>query len=480
MLKRHWRSFFILCSLAVDAAAIAVSGMLTYEVRDHIFGMPNLSPGTAIFTILYAGAVLLAFATLLGLYRASYHTKITYQYVLAAKSYLLAIPTVLASFYFLHLYQLPRVFLSLFFVTIPVAFAFGRFALRKFSLSMQRRGYGLRRTLLIDQGQSGPFFFHRIDLLPELSYEIVGLATLNGMARAREKPGPFPVAHCESWQELKTVIQDQSIDRVIVPSIDLKSDILSDVFHACQDTHAKLKLLSQDSEELLRFSYVKDIAGITLHSSPRRRIERAKRLVKRTFDVLGSLLAIILLCPILLFASLAIVVEDGRPVFYRQRRGLVEGRKEFDMIKFRTMVKDAERKQAELYQRNQTTGGLFLLKEDPRLLRVGKILRKFSIDELPQLFNVLKGEMSLVGPRPLSLADLANISPDNRLAGYYKLRANALPGMTGLWQISGRREISFREMVLLDLYYIENHSLMFDLEILFNTIPVVLFGKGAY
>jgi exopolysaccharide biosynthesis polyprenyl glycosylphosphotransferase len=466
--------------LAVDAAAIAMSGVFADEARDHILGMPYLSADTAIFTIVYSAAVLLAFATLLGLYRASFRTNVTYQYILAAKSYLLAIPVVLASFFFLHLYQLPRVFVTLFFVIIPVAFACGRFALHKFSLAMQRRGYGLHRTLLIDQGQSGPFFFHRIDLLPELSYEIVGLATLNGVARAPEKPGPFPVAHCESWQELKTVIEQQSIDRVMVPSVELKSDILSDVFHACQDTRAKLKLLSQESEELLRFSYVKDIAGITLYSSPRRRIENAKRLAKRSFDVLGSLLAIILFSPILLFASLAIVLEDGRPVFYRQRRGLVKGRKEFDMLKFRTMVKDAERKQAELYQRNQTTGGLFLLKEDPRLLKVGKILRKFSIDELPQLFNVLKGEMSLVGPRPLSVADLGNISPENRLAGYYELRANAVPGMTGLWQISGRREISFREMVLLDLYYIENQSVMFDLEILFATIPVALFGKGAY
>jgi exopolysaccharide biosynthesis polyprenyl glycosylphosphotransferase len=480
ILHRHWRPFFILCSLAVDAAAIAVSGALAYEVRDHILGMHELPTPATVLAVVSSGAALIAFAALLGLYRASYHTSITYQYVLAAKSYLLAIPAVLALFFILHLYQVPRVFVTLFFVIIPAAFAFGRYALHKFSRAMQRRGYGLHRTLLIDHGQSGPFFFHRFDLLLELSYQIVGLATLNGQGHGPAGPGPLRVAHCESWQELKSIIEQDAIDRVIAPSIDIKPELLSDLFHACRDTRAKLKLLSQESEELLRFSYVKDVAGITLYGSPRRRIENAKRVAKRVFDVLGSLAAIVLLSPVLFLASVAILLEDGRPVVYRQRRALVKGCNEFDMFKFRTMVKDAERKQAKLYERNETTGGLFLMKEDPRLLKVGRFLRKLSFDELPQLFNVLRGDMSLVGPRPLSVADLENITPQNRLAGYYELRANALPGMTGLWQISGRREVSFKEMVLLDLYYIENQSVMFDLEILFATIPVVLFGKGAY
>ena len=144
------------------------------------------------------------------------------------------------------------------------------------------------------------------------------------------------------------------------------------------------------------------------------------------------------------------------------------------------MVKNAEDQQDELYKINETTGGLFRVEDDPRVTKVGKIIRKFSLDELPQFFNVLRGDMSLVGPRPLSIADLSNIAPENSIGGYYKLRAEAKPGITGLWQISGRRELSFKEMVLLDLYYIDNQSIMFDLEILFETVPVALFGKGAY
>ena len=118
--------------------------------------------------------------------------------------------------------------------------------------------------------------------------------------------------------------------------------------------------------------------------------------------------------------------------------------------------------------------------DDPRLTAVGKFIRKYSLDELPQFYNVLKGDMSIVGPRPLSIADLNNITPENQIGGFYTLRSKAKPGITGLWQISGRREIGFREMVLLDLYYVENQSLLLDIEIIFATIPVMLFGKGGY
>jgi lipopolysaccharide/colanic/teichoic acid biosynthesis glycosyltransferase len=356
----------------------------------------------------------------------------------------------------------------------------GRILLRRFTIAMQKQGFGWYRTLVIENGGSGPYFFRKLEILPELGYEIVAVASWNGAFATQHKYSLVDVACCHTRDELRELIRNKAVERVLLPTVDLKQGTISDIFEVCKDARVKLKLLSHESEELLRFSYVKDVAGITLYSSPRRKIESAKRLTKRILDLLGGSLITLLFSPILLSAAFAILIEDGRPVLYRQRRALAKGKREFDVLKFRTMVKGAEKKQAELYQKNLVSGGLFLMKHDPRLLKVGKLLRKFSIDELPQLFNVLKGEMSLVGPRPLSIDDLNNITPSNRLGGYYELRANALPGMTGLWQISGRREISFKEMVLLDLYYIENQSVMFDLEILFATIPVVLFGKGAY
>jgi len=123
---------------------------------------------------------------------------------------------------------------------------------------------------------------------------------------------------------------------------------------------------------------------------------------------------------------------------------------------------------------------LFKIRDDPRRTAVGKFLRRHSLDELPQLINVLKGEMSIVGPRPLPIEDYAHLSKEENLGGYYVHRAEGKPGITGLWQISGRSDLGFKEMVLLDLYYLENQSFLFDLEIIFATIPVVLFGRGAY
>ncbi|MEX2117164.1 MAG: sugar transferase, partial [Bacteroidota bacterium] len=154
--------------------------------------------------------------------------------------------------------------------------------------------------------------------------------------------------------------------------------------------------------------------------------------------------------------------------------------KGFYFYKFRSMVKNADEMKQSLFELNESDGALFKMKNDPRATRVGKFIRKYSIDELPQLFNVLKGDMSLVGPRPLPVKDYEKVEVEEEFWEAIRDREKVKPGMTGLWQISGRSNVGFKEMVLLDLYYVENQSLLFDLEILFATIPVVLFGKGAY
>ncbi len=196
-------------------------------------------------------------------------------------------------------------------------------------------------------------------------------------------------------------------------------------------------------------------------------------LTKRAFDlVVGGLIAIVV-APILAAAAIAIRIEDRGPVIYRNRRVGVE-EEEFTCFKLRTMRVGADREQPELEDVNEADGPLFKIRDDPRVTRVGRVLRRFSIDELPQLWNVLRGEMSLVGPRPLPRRDY------ELLDGLHKKRYLVLPGLTGLWQVSGRSDLSFDELVRLDFYYIETRSIWLDLTIMARTIPVVLGRRGAY
>jgi lipopolysaccharide/colanic/teichoic acid biosynthesis glycosyltransferase len=195
--------------------------------------------------------------------------------------------------------------------------------------------------------------------------------------------------------------------------------------------------------------------------------------VKRALDLLGAAALVVLASPVLGLAALAIKLEDGGPILFRQVRVGKDGRV-FVMYKFRSMVPNAEALKAELQARNEMRDGiLFKIRRDPRITRVGRILRKLSLDELPQLFNVLRGEMSLVGPRPPVPSEVARYDPAQRR------RLTATPGITCLWQVSGRNDIDFHGQVRLDVQYIECQSLGLDLSILLRTIPAVLSGKGA-
>ncbi len=195
--------------------------------------------------------------------------------------------------------------------------------------------------------------------------------------------------------------------------------------------------------------------------------------LKRAVDVGLAVFAIVVAAPLLLGIAVAVRIDSHGPVFYRQRR-LGKDSVPFEMLKFRSMCQDAEAMLTLLSDRNEATGPLFKIRQDPRITRVGRFLRRFSLDELPQLFNVLRGEMSLVGPRP-PLPEEVSKYEEWQLA-----RLQALPGMTGLWQVSGRSEVPFNDMVRLDLHYVRNWSFGLDLEIMLRTIPAVLANHGAY
>jgi lipopolysaccharide/colanic/teichoic acid biosynthesis glycosyltransferase len=195
--------------------------------------------------------------------------------------------------------------------------------------------------------------------------------------------------------------------------------------------------------------------------------------IKRTFDIVMSLLIVAAAAPLWALVALAVKLDSPGPVFYRDRRvGL--GERECGRFKFRSRYIDAGERQAGLESSNEASGPLFKIKDDPRVTRVGRFMRRYSIDELPQVLNVVRGEMSLVGPRPLPLRDFV------QLEDWHRKRYLVLPGMTGLWQVSGRIELTFDDLVRLDFYYLENWSIWLDISILAKTLPAVLARRGAY
>ncbi|USK28397.1 sugar transferase [Bacillus sp. CMF21] len=198
------------------------------------------------------------------------------------------------------------------------------------------------------------------------------------------------------------------------------------------------------------------------------------KLVKRSLDITGALLGIILLSFLFIVVAIAIKLEDPKgPIFFTQKRVGKNGQ-EFNMYKFRSMVSDAEERLEELLSFNEVSGAMFKMKNDPRITKIGKFIRKTSIDELPQLFNVLKGDMSLVGPRPPLPREVEEYTD------YDKQRLLVTPGCTGVWQVSARNSVGFEEMVEMDLYYIKNKGLILDIKILVKTVCVLFGSKNAF
>ncbi|MEO0532746.1 MAG: sugar transferase [Cyanobacteria bacterium P01_A01_bin.123] len=253
------------------------------------------------------------------------------------------------------------------------------------------------------------------------------------------------------------------------------ADLASSFYWNLKRAGIALNLIPSSREMLYRRGAPEVFAGIPILSLEAPLLDGLDYHVKRWIDVVCAALGLLLLAPLFMVTAIAIRLSSPGPAFFRQERIGLHG-KVFQVWKFRTMCADAPQLQAALEKQNQTQDGvLFKIKTDPRVTRVGRLLRRTSLDELPQLFNVVMGQMSLVGPRPLPLRDVAQFDP------WHHTRHQVLPGITGLWQISGRSDIeSFDDAARLDLHYIDNWSLNLDLEILMETIRIVLFGKGAY
>ncbi len=273
--------------------------------------------------------------------------------------------------------------------------------------------------------------------------------------------------------ELGSVLLEQKPDELIVSSTGIEEEALLDLVEEAHRAGVKVRIAPTTAELLTQRAEYVPGQGVPLFELRPPVFAGLDWMVKRAFDVSVSSLMILIASPFLLAIALSVKLSSPGPVFYRDRRvGL--GEQEFGMFKFRSMYVDANLRQAGLEASNEASGPLFKIKDDPRVTRVGRFLRRYSLDELPQVLNVMRGEMSLVGPRPLPLRDYV------QLEDWHRKRYLVLPGMTGLWQVSGRIDLSFDDLVRLDFYYLENWSIWLDVSILAKTLPAVAARRGAY
>ncbi len=323
-----------------------------------------------------------------------------------------------------------------------------------------------RRALLVGSGKHIEAVAHALGGGPRTPVDLVGYISLT----PRPDNGLRSLGRLD---QLTEILASERIQEVIIADPDFPQERALDLVDRCHQRGVTVYVAPSTMEILIdRAEFVpgESVPLFTLRPLVFEGIEYA---VKRSFDLVISVIALVVLSPFLLVIAAAVKFSSRGPIIYPSMRPGMAGRP-FRCLKFRTMLDDADKSQDDLEALNESSGALFKIRDDPRLTPIGRTLRRFSLDELPQLLNVVRGEMSLVGPRPLPMRDF------HRLEEWHKKRYLVLPGITGLWQVSGRAELDFDELVRLDLLYLERWSIFLDLSILLKTIPAVLSRRGAF
>jgi exopolysaccharide biosynthesis polyprenyl glycosylphosphotransferase len=323
-----------------------------------------------------------------------------------------------------------------------------------------------RRALLVGTGEHIREVAHALRSAPNAAIDVLGFISLQ----------PLPdngLRSLGSLAELEQVLDAQRIDEVIIADPDFPQIETVELVDQCHQRGVRVRIAPSTMEILIHRAEFVPGESVPLFELKPPVFEGVDFALKRVFDIVGATLLLALLSPLLISIFLAVRLTSRGPVVFRSMRPGI-GQWPFACLKFRTMYVDAEQRQGDLETLNEASGPLFKIRNDPRVTPVGRLLRRFSLDELPQLFNVLRGEMSLVGPRPLPERDY------EMLEEWHRKRYLVLPGITGLWQVSGRSELDFDDLVHLDFIYLERWSLALDLTILLKTVPAVLMQRGAY
>ena len=451
-------SFLFLVVLAID------TGAATWPNLANVFAM-RITVGNVVIFAVYLALCSAIFSSC-GLYRSHRLSRVSRR----AREVLMAATLITAIFLLLRgpldLSFAKDRFLVVFWLLTFTSLLLSHEAAFRLLHYARSRGRNLRNIVIVGESQEATALAGRLEKDSNFGYHVLDIIA----------PGGSPeLTELEVGAKLESVLRNQSVDEVLVSLPPKKyGPLVEKIVSRCEEEGIIVRLRAEMFELRTAKTYADELEGLavlTIMSGPQ---DDWRLAMKRLIDALGSLILLLMLAPLFALTALVIKLDSPGPIFFAQERvGLSKRR--FKMLKFRTMVNGAEKHQGALEQLNEAEGPVFKIKDDPRLTRPGKFLRRFSIDELPQLFNVLKGDMSLVGPRPLPVRDVERIDVASQ-----KRRFSIKPGLTCLWQVNGRSNIGFEEWVRMDLDYIDRWSLGLDILILLKTIPAVLKGPGAY
>jgi exopolysaccharide biosynthesis polyprenyl glycosylphosphotransferase len=383
------------------------------------------------------------------------------------KSVFLAAVTVLAFVYGLKVQDFPRSVFLLIVIFTTISLSLWRVLKRWFVDVLAANGYNNFNVVIVGAGKVGMMLVSEIERRPGLGFRIVGF--LDDHKTTETLGGRYPVVG--KLSDLSEVISRRFVSKVFF-TVHPDGNVFHEMLEVATDLKVAVRVVPQAFDKATAELFKYNIGYVPVLEYCEIGHNR-QQFGKRAFDIVMSFFGLVLLSPLFVAIGILIKLDSPGPVFYFSNR-YGRGGQVFKMWKFRSMVVDADKRLNELKEKNEVDGPIFKIRQDPRITPLGKLLRKYSLDELPQIVNVLLGDMSLVGPRPLPLDqveqdDLKQIK-----------RLEVRPGITGLWQVRGRSDLPFHQLIKWDTWYVNNWSFMLDIEILTETIPVVIKGKGAY
>ena len=460
---------------AADALTTAGSFVVAYFIWNKFRSLAEVAGPIRVNTdaILIVVGFCLLWVTIfdrLGAYSYLRFTSLGKELAKVVKTTLIGVSIFFAAHFFFRFGYIARTYILIFTFTNLLFLMLEKTGLYFAAKKIRKSGIGRKRVLVVGTGEEKRKFVEVVKNNIDWGLDIVGVITEKDEIQASDKNGLKTLG---TFDEIESVLHGQIIEEVIICVPIEKFDRIRRVLECCEREGVQVRLFSDFFGKLVKRVRVDKPYGMNIVSLMATQDDEIKLYVKRILDVVLSGLMLVVLSPLLLIIALLVKASSKGPIFYPWNViGL--NKKPFRSWKFRTMVPNADAMKTDLSERNEMNGPVFKIKNDPRVTKIGRILRKFSLDELPQLWSVFKGDMSLVGPRPAGPHELA------RYDSWHRRKLSVKPGLTCLWQIKGRNRITdFNEWVRLDLEYIENWSLWLDFKILLKTIPAVLRGTGS-